>query len=239
MSYCTRSSLPVEVFDWLVKRLSHFEPQPRPGRGGNPGIPVALRLDALWAVLGDGLSYRKAARVVGISKTEVGDSIAMLTPELASIGICQSDGSFVRGLDDLESRCVEMRATGEVVCVDGAGIATQRPQSWANQYQMWDVHHHQHGVHALVVCDVHGDLLWVDGGWPGQCHELDVIERSGVASVLANTDVRVLADRGYRGLARRDGVNVAHPQGSWKGQPVLPGGMSSPMRCGQPTLGML
>ena len=39
---------------------------------------MEVRLEAVGAVVLDGLSYRRAGRMVGISKTEVGDSIALL-----------------------------------------------------------------------------------------------------------------------------------------------------------------
>jgi len=154
--------MPGNVFDWLCAKLTHLEPVIRPGRGGNPGIPLWIRLDAFWLVAGDGLSYRKVANITGISKSAVGDSVALLLEPIAEIGICQPDGTFIASLEELELRCVEMQRTGEPVCIDGAGIRTQRPRSWGNQYQLWDEHHHQHGVHAIEVSTTWGDLLWVD-----------------------------------------------------------------------------
>jgi hypothetical protein len=53
---------------------SHLCPARRPGQGGTPPLPLAVRLDALGAVVLDGLSYRRAARMVGICKTEVGEA---------------------------------------------------------------------------------------------------------------------------------------------------------------------
>ena len=35
MSYCPRSSLPVEVLAWLARRLAHLIPPRPPGLGGN------------------------------------------------------------------------------------------------------------------------------------------------------------------------------------------------------------
>lgn len=164
MSYRPKSSMPVAVFNWLLERLSHLAPQPRPGRGGNPGISLEQRLDAFWLMVGDGLSYRKVARIVGISKSAVGDSIYLLTSAIGALGFCQPDGTFITSLEDLATHCNEMYLNDELVCVDGMGIPTQRPYSWPNQYELWDHHHHQHGVHAVVVATVHGDVLWVGGG---------------------------------------------------------------------------
>lgn len=77
-SYCPRSSLPAMVLAWLATRLAHLAPPRPPGQGGTRPLPLEVRLDAVGAVLLDGLSYRRAGRVVGISKTEVGDSLDLL-----------------------------------------------------------------------------------------------------------------------------------------------------------------
>jgi hypothetical protein len=95
LSYRPRSSLPVEVLVWLARRLAHLAPPPPAGRGGNPPLSLGIRLDAVGAVLLDGLSYRRAGRMVGISKTEVGDSVDLLLGELGALGFCQPDGTFV------------------------------------------------------------------------------------------------------------------------------------------------
>src|SRR5215203_7185012 len=105
LSCCPRSSLPAEVLGWLAARLAHLTPPRRPGRGGTRPLSLEVRLDAVGAVLLDGLSYRRAGRMVGISRTEVGDSIALLG-ELAALGVCQPDGRFVTSLADLCDRLV-------------------------------------------------------------------------------------------------------------------------------------
>jgi len=75
LSYCPRSSLPADVLAWLARRLAHLTP-PRPaGQGGTPPLALEVRLDEVAAVIMDGLSYPRAGRMVGISKTEVGDSV--------------------------------------------------------------------------------------------------------------------------------------------------------------------
>ena len=78
LSYCPRSSLPLEVLRWLAERLAHLCPARRGGQGDTPPLPLEVRLDALGAVVVDGLSPRRAARMVGICKTEVGDSLDLL-----------------------------------------------------------------------------------------------------------------------------------------------------------------
>ena len=119
LSSCPRSSLPADVLAWLAARLAHLTPSRPPDQGGTPPLLLEVRLDAVAAVLLDGLSYRRAARMVGISKTEVGESLDLLLGELAAVGSCQPDGSFVTTLDDLRALLVEMAHAGEAVVVDG------------------------------------------------------------------------------------------------------------------------
>jgi len=57
---------------------------------------LEVRLDAVAAVVLDGLSYRRAGRVVGISKTEVGESLDLLLAALAALRYCQPDGTLSR-----------------------------------------------------------------------------------------------------------------------------------------------
>jgi hypothetical protein len=119
LSYCPRSSLPADVLAWLAARLAHLLPSRPPGQGGTPPLSLEVRLDAVAAVLLDGLSYRRAGRAVGISKTEVCDSLDLLLGPLAALGYCQPDGTFVATLDDLRELLVEMARCGEAVVVDG------------------------------------------------------------------------------------------------------------------------
>jgi hypothetical protein len=74
------------VLAWLIGRLAHLLPPRPPTVGGNPPLALEVRLDAVAAIILDGLSYRRAARMVGISKTEVGDSVDLLLPGLAALG---------------------------------------------------------------------------------------------------------------------------------------------------------
>jgi hypothetical protein len=202
LSYCPRSSLPAPVLAWLADRLAHLLPPRPPGQGGNPPLCLEVRLDAVAAVVLDGLSYRRAGRAVGISKTEVGDSMDLLLAELAAIGYCQPDGTFITTLEELRQWLVEMVQAGEAVCVDGFATRVQRPRSWANQKVVYDAKRHAHTAQGLSVSTIWGDLLWCDGGWPGSCHEHELVDLSGLGEVLDASGVAGLLDRGFRGMAK-------------------------------------
>ena len=202
MSYCPRSSLPAAVLAWLAGRLADLAPPRPPGQGGNRPLALEVRLDAVAAVVLDGLSYRRAARMVGISKTEVGDSLDLLLPRLATLGYCQPDGSFITSLAELGQWLAEMAAAGEAVVVDGLATRVQRPAGWANQKVLYDAKRHAYTAQGLTVSTTWGDLLWVDGGWPGSCHEHELMKLAGLEGVLDDVEVASLLDRGFRGLAK-------------------------------------
>jgi hypothetical protein len=180
LSYRPRSSLPAHVLAWLAARLAHLLPPRPPGTGGTPPLSLEVRLDAVAAVILDGLSYRRAGRAVGISKTEVGDSMDLLLGPLGALGFCQPDGTFITTLDQLRGVLVEMAASGEVVVVDGLATRVQRPRGWANQKVLYDAKRHSHTAQGLVVATIWGDLLWLDGGWPGSCHEHELMKLAGL-----------------------------------------------------------
>ncbi len=202
MSYCPRSSLPAHVLAWLAARLGHLLPPRPPGQGGTPPLPLEVRLDAVAAVLLDGLSYRRAGRAVGISKTEVGDSMDLLLGPLGELGFCQPDGTFITSLDQLRQWLGEMAQAGEAVCLDGLATRVQRPREWANQKILYDPKRHTHTAQGLALSTIWGDLLWVDGGWPGSCHEQELLGLAGLEVALDDVEVVSLLDRGFRGLAK-------------------------------------
>jgi hypothetical protein len=96
LSSCPRSSLPAAVLDWLAAHLAHLLPPCLPG--WHAPVSLEVRLDAVAAVILDGLSYRRAARMVGISKTEGGDTLDLLPGPLGDLGLYQPDGSFIASM---------------------------------------------------------------------------------------------------------------------------------------------
>jgi DDE superfamily endonuclease len=200
--YCPRSSLPAKILAWLADRLPHLAPSPRPGGAAPRRLPWRSAWTAVAAVILDGLSYRRAGRMVGISKTEVGDSLDLLLGPLGDLGFCQPDGSFITTLDDLREALAEMAASGEAVCVDGLATRVQRPRGWANQKVLYDPKRHSHTAQGLSVATIWGDLLWLDGGWPGSCHEHELVDLAGLGGVLDEVEAVSLLDRGFRGMAK-------------------------------------
>lgn len=83
----------------MARRLAHLVPPRPPGTGGTPPLALEVRRNAIGAVILDGLSYRRAGRAVGISKTAVGDSLDLLLSPLAALGFCQPDGSFLTSIN--------------------------------------------------------------------------------------------------------------------------------------------
>src|SRR6266566_3982073 len=55
-SSCPRWSLPAKALAWLAGRLAHLTPPRRSGQGGTRPLSLEVRLDAVGAVLLDGLS---------------------------------------------------------------------------------------------------------------------------------------------------------------------------------------
>jgi hypothetical protein len=140
--------------------------------------------------------------MVGISKTEVGDSMDLLLGELGALGFCQPDGSFITSLAELGCWLSEMACSGEAVLVDGLGTRVQRPRGWTNQKVLYDAKRHTHTAQGLAVSTVGGDLLWVDGGWPGSCHEQELLVLSGLDGVLDTAEVASSAGPGVPGIGQ-------------------------------------
>src|SRR6266702_4126197 len=140
------------------------------------------------------------------SMRTVGDSLDLLLAELAAIAYCQPDGTFISTLEELRQWLVEMAQAGEAVCVDGLATRVQRPRGWANQKVLYDAKRHSHTAQGLAISTIHGDLLWLDGGWPGSCHEHELIQLAGLRA-LVEQSIAHLANawslRRWRGLLYR------------------------------------
>jgi hypothetical protein len=76
--------------------------------------------------------------MVGISKTEVGDSMDLHLGALGALGFCQPDGSFITTPDDLREVLVEMAGAGEAVVVD-ADVAVAALTTDGHVGQLYEV----------------------------------------------------------------------------------------------------
>jgi hypothetical protein len=112
------------------------------------------------------------------------------------------DGSFLTTVEQLGEWLAEMAAAGEAVLVDGLATRVQRPRGWANQKVLYDPKRHTHTAQGLAISTIHGDLLWLDGGWPGCCHEQELVTLAGLDDALDRVEVASLLDRGFRGMAK-------------------------------------
>jgi hypothetical protein len=93
-----------------------------------------------------------------------------------------------------------------------------------------DAKRHTHTAQGLAVSTIHGDLLWCDGGWPGSCHEQELIELSGLGDVLDADGVVTLLDRGFRGMAKHR-EHWHAPVGDRRTKDRLTGGQLAFNRC--------
>jgi DDE superfamily endonuclease/Transposase IS116/IS110/IS902 family len=85
----------------------------------------------------------------------------------------------------------------------GQPLAVRRRAGWVvNQKVLYDAKRHTHTAQGLAVSTIWGDLLWVDGGWPGSCHEHELLALAGLDHLLDDVEVASLLDRGFRGLAK-------------------------------------
>jgi hypothetical protein len=121
--------------------------------------------------------------VGGISKTEVGDSLDLLLGELAALGFCQPDGSFIATLADLRQWLAEMARSGEAVCLDGLATRVQYPADEPAR-RSWTTASGTPTAQGLALSTVWGDPLWCDGAGLADCHEQELLARSGLDQVL-------------------------------------------------------
>ncbi len=202
MAYCPRSSLPAGVLAWLAARLAHLTPSRPLGQGGTPPLCLEVRLDAVAAVLLDGLSYWRAGRMVGIlqdrGRRQPGPAAwpawrPRLLPARRELRhhpgrpACAAcgDGPVRRG--GVRGRAGHPGATPLWVGQPEGPVRHQAPRP--------------HRPGAVGRHDL-GRPAWLDGGWPGSCHEHELIRLAGLQGLLDKVGVVSLLDRGFRGMAK-------------------------------------
>jgi hypothetical protein len=197
LSYCPRSSLPAHVLAWLAARLAHLYTARPPRAGRHPttaagGPPGRSRRGAV-----DGLSSRRAGRMVGIlqdrGRRQPGPAAGPAwRPRLlpARRQLQHHPGRPARTAGGAA-------AAGAAVCVGGLATRVQRPKGVRQPEGPGRPKRHTHTAQGLSVSTSWGDLLWLDGGWPGACHEHELIELAGLQAALDEVQVASLLDRGF------------------------------------------
>jgi DDE superfamily endonuclease len=230
LSYCPRSSLPADVLAWLTGRLRRLLPPRPPGMGGNPPLALEVRLDAVAAVILDG-AVVPTRRPDGRDLQDRGRrQHGPAAGQAGRAGVLPARRHLRR-----HPRRVARAPLGDGPLRRGgrgrrAGDPGARPSAWVNQKVLYDAKRHTHTAQGLAVSTIHGDLLWCDGGWPGSCHEQELIELSGLGNVLDADGVVTLLDRGFRGMAKRR-EHWHMPVGDRRTKDRLTGGQRAFNRC--------
>jgi hypothetical protein len=90
-----------------------------------------------------------------------------------------------------------------------AGHPGAAARGWANQKVLYDAKRHGHTAQGVAVSTIWGDLLWLDGGWPGSCHEHELIELAGLDQALDGVEVASLLDHHARAALHPTGDQPA------------------------------
>ncbi|MCU0299947.1 MAG: transposase [Candidatus Nanopelagicales bacterium] len=209
------SGVSVEQFARLVDEIgqawetARFERLERPGRqrvqgaGRKHAIPFAARLLMVLMYLRWNISYRALGGLFGVSKDAVLRSMNELLPLLAARGITAPDGTVIADTAALEAQLATLTDAQRAALVDGTFVPVGRPRDWDVQKPLYNHHRGRHTRNFTALTDDEGRLLWVGGTGVGSLHDLTAVATSTAASPLAESKVTVLADKAYRGIAKR------------------------------------
>lgn len=198
--------------EWEAARRERLERPDRrrvQGAGRKHAIVFSARLLMVLMYLRWNVSYRALGGLFGVSKDAVLRSMDELLPLLAARGITAPDGGEVRTAVDLEAQLAKLTRDQRAALVDGSFVPVGRPAGWETQKPFYSSHRGRHTRNFTAVTDDAGDLLWAGGGCPGSTHDLTALADSLAAGPLATSGVTVIADKAYRGVARRLGLAAA------------------------------
>ena len=194
---------------------ARFERLERPGRrrvqgaGRKHAVPFSARLLMVLMYLRWNISYRALGGLFGVSKDAVLRSMDDLLPLLAERGITAPDGTAVVDRDRLSAQLESLTDAQRGALVDGTFVPVGRPAGWEAQKPFYNPHRGRHTRNFTALTDDAGNLLWVGGTGPGSLHDLTAIAGSTAAGPLADSKVTVVADKAYRGIAKRMGLAKA------------------------------
>jgi hypothetical protein len=195
---------------WAAEREAKLSAQPRRrafGAGRRHALPFAGRLLVTLLYLRWNVTYRCIAALFDTDKDTVHRAVAEFTPLLAARGITAPDGTRLADGDALAAQLRALSDEKRAALLDGTFVPIPRPsQGWEAQKAQYSSHRHRHVNTFQALTDDHGGLLWVGPALPGATHDLTAIAESSAAPVLAETEVIVLADKAYIGIANRLGL---------------------------------
>ncbi|MHC8563839.1 transposase family protein [Streptomyces albidoflavus] len=96
-------------------------------------------------------------------------------------------------------------ASGPTGIIDGTEIRVRRPAAGRKDRDKFiSGKNKQNAVKSMVVTDAEGRVLWCSPAEPASCADITHARQLGLVKLLADGPaVEILADAGYRALARR------------------------------------
>lgn len=200
--------------EWEAAREARLSARSRErafGAGRKHEVPFAGRLLATLVYLRWNVTFRMLAATFGSNKDSLQRAVAEITPLLAVHGITAPDGARLGDDADLETQLRRLSKTQRAALIDGSFVPIPRPGKggWAAQKAQYSPHRHRHVNTFQTVTDDQGALLWIGDARPGATHDLTAIATSDVAGLLADTEVTVIADKGYVGIKAKLGLAKA------------------------------
>lgn len=192
-------------------RLSSRERQRAFGAGRRHDVPFAGRLLTTLVYLRWNVTFRMLAATLGSNKDTLQRAVAEITPLLARHGITAPDGVRVGDDAALEAQLRVLSVSERAALVDGSFVPVPRPSKggWEAQRAQYSPHRHRHVNTFQTITDDLGGLLWIGDAQPGATHDLTAIATSPAAGPLADSEVTVIADKGYIAIMAKLGLATA------------------------------
>lgn len=174
------------------------------GAGGRYTLVFADRLVVTLVWLRCGMTHEALAAVYGTSRQTITAIIAEIRPLLAARGLPAplDPGQRLRTIADVVAYA---DAHGLTLRMDGTHTQVRRPRAGRKgRSRFVSGKKRQNTVTYTVFSDGHGRPLLVTAARPGRTHDQTAVKADGLENLLdAYPRVRILADAGYRGLAKQ------------------------------------
>lgn len=197
--------------EWEAAREARLSSRTRRrgfGAGRKHDVPFAGRLLTTLVYLRWNVTFRMLAATFGSNKDTMHRAVAEITPLLAEHGITAPDGARVGDDDTFDAQLRALSKSQRAALLDGSFVPIPRPGKggWEAQKAQYSPHRHRHVNTFQAVTDDLGNLLWVGDACDGNTHDLTAIASSAAAGALADSEVTVLADKGYIGIKAKLGL---------------------------------